>query len=230
MTVNIIGHQQKLQRFEQIRASGIPINENALNKLRSACGALELFPSPNVCDNSIYDENVGETVFTLGVYIHNNSEQIIRLAACRIRAPWADTDFRWLEHPWRKVPREYSYSHRVMGPAGFDPEVVLNHRFGRSGRLYPDDCWDGLLIGVGRAAIPVDYRERQAVKVQLLIYEGNGTCHKVDVKLGVRRSEKSRQEYQKWLEASSLGQSETDNRGKRVRSKQTGRIESLVTV
>jgi len=57
------------------------------------------------------------------------------------------------------------------GLAGHDPEDVLNHRLGSNGKLLPDGDLDGLLLGVGQASIPEQYKDRQAVSMWLSVID-----------------------------------------------------------
>lgn len=92
----------------------------------------------------------------------NESDRIILPMEYRLEIPWHEWQFRWLEKPWMKVPRESDYMFPSHGLCGHDPEDVLNHRLGNKGKLLPGDDLDGLLLGVGQTPIPEQYKDRQA--------------------------------------------------------------------
>lgn len=85
------------------------------------------------------------------------------------------------------MPREYLYLFPSDGLAGFEPEVVLNHRLGSKGKLFPGGDLDGLLLGVGREPIPEQYEDRQAVSMRLSIYEQRASPYILNLKFIVQR-------------------------------------------
>ena len=123
------------------------------------------------------------------IVISNDSPQVIRLDQCRIELPWFDSEFHLLEPPWRKIPREYSYSSPNAPTLSFEREAVLNHRFGHQGRLNPGDSLDGMILGAGSQAIPDQYQHCEAVKVQLLIIDGQGKMYQENPRVMLDRSE-----------------------------------------
>ena len=123
------------------------------------------------------------------VVISNDSPRVIRLNQCRIELPWHDTEFRLLEDPWRKMPREDSYSSPKVPTLSFEREAVLNHRFGHQGRLNPGDSLDGMILGVGSQGIPDKYHHRQGVDVQLVIIDEQGKMYQESARVMLNRSE-----------------------------------------
>src|SRR5882762_10506377 len=86
-----------------------------------------------------------------------------------------------------KVPRECVYMFPSHGLAGHDPEDLLNHRLGSNGKLLPDGDLDGLLLGVGQASIPEQYKDRQAVSMRLSVIDQRGNSYGMSVKFMVHR-------------------------------------------
>jgi hypothetical protein len=123
----------------------------------------------------------------LAIMMQNESYKIISPMEYRLGIPWHEWQFRWLEKPWMKVPRECVYMFPSHGLAGHDPEDVLNHRLGSNGKLLPDGDLDGLLLGVGQASIPEQYKDRQAVSMWLSVIDQRGNSYGMNVKFMVHR-------------------------------------------
>ncbi len=119
--------------------------------------------------------------------INNDSPRTVWIREFRVEIPWWEPQFRWLEDPLGKVPREYTYSFPDPGPVGFERHVVLNHRLGRKGRLYPGDCPEGLLLGVGQEPIPSNYRHRQSLEMRVWVYDEKGGRFGADITFLVDR-------------------------------------------
>jgi hypothetical protein len=175
--------------FSELQALGVPLDGRVMERSRTAELGLYLrvFESPIDC--TILDAQLGGTFLMIPVIICNDSPRVIRLDQCRIVLPWHDPDFRLLEDPWRKMPREYSYSSPKVPTLSFEREAVLNHRFGHQGRLNPGDSLDGLILGAGSQAIPDQYHHRQGVDVQLVIIDGKGKMYQESALVILDRSE-----------------------------------------
>jgi hypothetical protein len=136
----------------------------------------------------IFDAEFGGTVLNIHVVICNDSLRVIRMNQCRVELPWCDPDFGLLEDPFRKVPREGMYWSPKAPTLRFEREAVLNHRFGRQGRLNPGDSLDGFILGEGPQAIPVHYHNREGVDVQLAIVDERGKTYQASVRTMLDRS------------------------------------------
>jgi hypothetical protein len=175
--------------FSELQALGVPLDGRVMEHSRTAeLGLyLRIFESPIDC--TILDAQLGGTFLMIPVIICNESPRVIRLDQCRIELPWHDPDFRLLEDPWRKAPRENKYSSENAPRLSFDREVALNHRFGRQGRLNPGDSLDGLILGAGSQAIPDQYHHREGVDVPLVIIDGKGKMYQESARVILDRSE-----------------------------------------
>ncbi len=165
--------------------------------MNAACCGLEISQSPCSPLSSVFESDSGGAAYALDISIQNVSDRILRPQGPQLEIPWHETHFHWLENPFQKVPREYTYSHPFYGPAGWDPEAVLNHRLGPRCILYPGACLEGLLLGVGEASIPDRYVDRQDVWVSLSIFDQRGNCYTSDVKLLVTRQGQLRRRQEK---------------------------------
>jgi len=184
--------EEQFQLFAQLRRGGIPLDESVLEEINVAHRGLAIYQSGNCAENRVFELESGATGFMMAIAIDNTSKRVLRPRAARLEILWPEPNFRWLENPVSKVPREDSYSFPRYGPEGFDPEVVLNHRLdGRCG-VYPDDPIEGLLLGVGQAPIPDRYLDRQSVRMKLTIFEGREGRSDVEVILGVCRERNRR--------------------------------------
>ncbi len=183
---------RELRFVEELHQHGIPIDGEVLRQMKDACRGLSLSQSPSEVDTEVFDLPCGVTGYRLGIRMHNGSYRIILPLEYRLEIPWHEWQFRWLERPWTKMPRESVYLFPSHGLAGHDPEDVLNHRLGSKGKLLPGGDLDGLLLGVGQAPIPEQYKDRQAVWMLLSVIDQRGNPYELKVQFIVRR-EKQRQ-------------------------------------
>jgi len=181
--VNKSINQAQIKLLDELCAVGIPLNPDILQESRAASDDFKIFQSPDILESGVYGQVGGETFFMVGIVLFNGSDRVVRLQACRLQIPWHEPRFRWMKNPLGKIPREYCYWHPAFGPAGFEPDEVLNHRFDRGLKLFPDDSIDGLLFGVGESPLPEEYIDRQRIRTRLTIFESRGNCHFLDVNL-----------------------------------------------
>ena len=182
--------QEELQGFSELRRAGIPLDEAVVEEIETASRGLVIRQSGNVAENCVFDLYSGGAGYMLATAIYNPSKRIHWAHEARLKLLWPESDFRWLENPLGKIPREYDYWFPPPGPAGFDPAVVLNHRLRHGCKLYPDDCLEGLLLGVGQSPIPDHYVDRQGLKMRLSIYDEKGNRYASDVILRVSREQR----------------------------------------
>ena len=173
--------------FSQLRAAGIPLDEEVLEAMKAAPRGLSLFQIGTALESGTFDLIPGGTAYMLSVAICNDSNRVVWLHDFRLKIPWSEPRFNWLEDPLRKVPREFIYSFPNGGPIGFDRDVVLNHRIGREDKLYPGDCREGLLLGVGQERAPVEYRDRQRLQTRLSVFDERGNRYDLDLNLLMSR-------------------------------------------
>ncbi len=190
-------NEEELGLCDELRSGGIPLDQEVVEQMRAACRGLLIQQCGTALETAIFDLESGGAAYVLNVAIDNVSDRILRPQEPRLEIPWSDLHFRWLENPFGKAPREYTYSLPPYGPAGFDPEVVLNHSLRPGRKLYPGDYLEGLLLGVGQASIPVHYVDRQAVKLRLSIYDERGHRYTSDLILLVSRERKPRRQQAK---------------------------------
>jgi hypothetical protein len=176
-------------KFSELQALGVPLDGAILERLRTAELGLQIQVFQSAIDCTIFDAQLGGTFLMIHVVISNDSPRVIRLNQCRIELPWHDTEFRLLEDPWRKMPREDCYSSPKVPTLSFEREAVLNHRFGHQGRLNPGDSLDGMILGVGSQGIPDKYHHRQGVDVQLVIIDEQGKMYQESARVMLNRSE-----------------------------------------
>ena len=175
--------------FSELQALGVPLDGGVLERTRTATLRLYIKIFPSVIDCTICDAQYGGTFLMIHAFICNDSPRVIRLDQCRIELPWYEPDFRLLEDPWRKMPREHSYISPKVPTLLFEREAALNHRFGNQGRLNPGDSLDGMVLGVGSQAIPDQYHHREGVDVQMVIIDGRGKVYQVNARVMLDRSE-----------------------------------------
>src|SRR5712692_1331055 len=171
----------------QLRGAGIPLDAEVLKAMEAACRGLAIYQDPIIISTGIFDLYSGGTGYMLSIFIHNDAPRNVWLHEFRLEIPWWEPEFRWLEDPMRKVPREYIYSLPPPGVEGFDRDVVLNHRLRRNGRISPDGWLEGLLLGVGQEPMPSGYRDRQTLNMRLSVFDERGNRFEADIKFLVDR-------------------------------------------
>src|SRR5712692_3434080 len=179
--------QEELALVSQLRSRGIPLDEEVLEAMQAACRGLSIYQTGAVHENRIYDLVSGGMALMVSMAIYNDSLPNVWIREFRPEIPWFEPQFRWLPYPLGKVPREYTYSLPDPWPAGFEPDVVLNHRVGRRGKLCPGDCIEGLLLGVGQEPIPSNYRHRQALEMRVWVIDEKGNRFGADITFLVDR-------------------------------------------
>jgi hypothetical protein len=179
--------ERELETFATLRRGGIPLDEEVLKVLKAASGGLSLFQTGTAVENTVFDLDSGGAGGILSIAVQNDSEEINWIRECRLEVLWEEPHFRWLDDPAREPSGTHCYSFPPPGPVGFEPEVVLNHRIGRRGQLYPGEQLEGLLLGVGYAPIPDQYRHRQLLRTQLVIVDRRGNHSALRIKLQVNR-------------------------------------------
>jgi len=179
--------QEEYRRLKELHSLGVLLDESVLEEMSSVCRGIAIYQSGTIVENAIFDLDSGGAGYMLAVAIYNDSDKILRPQEPRLEIAWPESHFRWLENPLGKVPREYTYSFPPPGPAGFDPDAVLNHLLRPGRKLYPGDLLEGLLFGVGQASIPAQYLDRQALQMRLSILDGRGNRYSSDVTLRVSR-------------------------------------------
>src|SRR5712692_4875446 len=179
--------EEELALVSQLRSRGIPLDGEVLEGMQSAGRGLSILQTGTIADTRIFDLDSGQMALMSLIAICNDSPRIVWMHEHRVEIPWWEPRFRWLEEPLRKVPREYTYSFSDPGPVGFERDVVLNHRLGRKGRLYPGDCLEGLLLGVGQEPIPSNYRHRQSLEMRVWVFDEKGNRFWGDITFLVAR-------------------------------------------
>jgi hypothetical protein len=177
----------EVRRLRDLQRGGILLDEEVLEGLKRASRGLSLFQSGNAAENEVFDLDDGGWGCTLSVAIHNDADRVIRLRHYRLQVPWHEPDFRWLENPLRKSPREPWYSFPPHGPIGFEPEDVLNHRVGSKGQLNPGESFEGLLLGAGRGCLPDEFGDHQHVPSRLTVFGGRDDRCELEVTFWVHR-------------------------------------------
>jgi hypothetical protein len=184
--------EEELLFFSELRTAGIPLDEEVLEATKAASRGLSLIQIGTSIESGTFDLIPGGTGYMLSVAICNDSNCDISLHDLRLKIPWSEPQFHWLEDPLHKVPREFVYSFPEGGPMGFDRDVVLNHRIDQQGKLYPGDCLEGLLLGVGQERAPVEYRDRQRVQTRLSVFDERGNRYDLHLNLLMSRGQQPR--------------------------------------
>jgi hypothetical protein len=180
---------EALALARQLRDAGIPLDGEVIEEAANrTCSRLSVFQNSNFVETNVFDLESGGTGYMLSVMVHNESDQVVQLQAFRLEIPWWENSFRWLQDPFRESPRQYTYSYPAPGPAGFERDIVLNHRLGDQGRIMPDDWMEGLLLGVGDEPIPEELSDRRRVRIPLSIFDGRGNRYHLDARFYVSRA------------------------------------------
>ena len=179
----------ELQRYEELVHWGTSLDPMIVEKARAACRGLEITQSGGPLENVVYIETAGGFGIMLSVEIENISDKIICIDAIRLKMPWFDGDFCWQKKLSSKGLRERGgYVLSACGTCGFEPDVILNHRFGRNFRLYSGDVIEGFLLGEGTTSVPEEFSDRRKVPMQLVVYLRDGKSYSGWMELVVSRN------------------------------------------
>jgi hypothetical protein len=178
---------EELRQLDRLQGEGIPFDQQIVNDLERASRGLSLSQTGDPAQNCVFDLDRGGWACTLAIAICNRSDRAKCVQEYLLEFPRFEWNFKWLEDPFRKSPRGYSYSFPPPGSLEFEREVVLNHRIGRKGRLNPEDSFEGLLLGKGQACLPDTFRDRQRMLAKLTVFDGRGDRYELKVTLWVNR-------------------------------------------
>jgi len=176
-----------LRILRDLHRGGIALDGDVLDGIRSSSRALSVCQTGSPNENCVFDLDSGGTGYLLSIAIQNETARTIWLQEFRLGVLWHDPQFSWLSEAPRTSSRAQTYSFPPPGPVGLDREVVLNHRVGTSGRLNPGGTIEGLLLGIGEASMPTEYRDRQQIRLRLEIFDRQGGCSSRVLDLGVSR-------------------------------------------
>src|SRR6266852_3304299 len=179
---------KELQVIEDLHLYGTPLDATFLEDAKAAWRGLEITQTGDCPENAIHAQPSGGIGLMVSIALENLSIRVISIRAVRLKIPGIDTDFHWLKRLSSKEVCEFGgYTLPASGPCEFDPAIVLNHRFTRGFKLYPEEQIEGFLLGEGTASIPDDYPNRALIPVQLVIYDGNDRSHRAWLKLTLYR-------------------------------------------
>lgn len=179
------GRQDDLAIISQLRAASIPLDEEVVRAATAAGRGLSLY---GLGPGRIIELYRGGAGYCLFVGLRNNSERIISPHAYRLKLPWEEERFGWLEPCRRGRPTRNIYVWPDEGPHGFAAGEVLNNRLGPKGRLFPGDRLEGFLLGVGDGAIPENYRNGERARATLTVFDARGNRSETIVKLVMEKS------------------------------------------
>jgi hypothetical protein len=184
-----------LELATELQQAGIPLHEDVLDRMRLDRRGLSIYQTGTIPENEIFDLGSSMGVM-ISLAIYNDAPTNIHIAQFRLEIPWLEPQFRWLQDPLRKSPREDLYCFPVPSLLAFEREVVLNHRIGPQGLLLPGDCLEGLLLGVGESSIPENYRNRQSLDLQLRVIDSLGRQVSSTLKMCVDRKKPGRHQFE----------------------------------
>ena len=152
--------------------AGCPLDPEVEHQVREVQQGLEIYQSGTLIQTWMFDLKSGGMGLVLSCGIFNRAARNLHLQQFRVRLPWDDPSFDWLEDPYHKSPREEVYE--FPRSYEFPRNVVLNHRIGCQGLLIPGAVMDGYLLGAGLMPIPEQYLHRQRMNIQLEIIDSSG--------------------------------------------------------
>lgn len=179
--------EAELGILKDLQHGGIALDGDVLDGIRSASRALSVCQTGSMNENCIFELDNGGSGYMLDVAIQNRTNRVIWLQEFRLEMLWQEPHFTWLNESPRVSPWAYTYAFPSPGPVGFDREVVLNHRVGMAGRLNPGGAFEGLLLGIGAAALPDEYLDRQRVRLTLEIFDRRGFRYSKRLDVAVSR-------------------------------------------
>src|SRR5579864_4861926 len=153
---------------------GCPLDPEVEQQMRDAYRGLEVHQGGSIVENSIFDLECGGMGLMITAEIGNATAHNLRLQQFRMKLPWDDPSFCWIEDPNRKLPRKHLYEFPKPSQLAFEREVVLNHRTGSNGLWLPGEWIEGLLLGIGQMCIPEQYGHARSLTLQLQVLDSCG--------------------------------------------------------
>jgi hypothetical protein len=173
----------------QLAEAGIPVHEEALEKMRVACYRTErrhlmISQYGGECDRAfvIPGRGTGYVVYTK---MANDRGGMVALCDVALRLPWADRYFEWLGDPEELYRRK---SYRFQNDLDYPKNEVINHFvFGRR-RLRYSDFIEGALLGFSAVRIPDCFPHGCLLEAELIVTDQLDIKYCYDVTLYVDRS------------------------------------------
>jgi hypothetical protein len=157
----------------RLMEAGCPLDPEVEHQVREAQQDLEIHQSGTRIQTWMFDLKSGGMGLVLSCGIFNRAVRNLHVQQFRVRLPWDDPNFDWLEDPHHKSPREEFYE--FPRSYEFPRDVVLNHRIGCQGLLIPPGAvLDGYLLGAGLMPIPEQYVHRQGMNIHLEVFDSGG--------------------------------------------------------
>jgi hypothetical protein len=144
--------EAELGILKDLQRSGIALDGDVLDGIRSASRALSVCQTGSMNENCVFDLDCGGSGYMFNVAINNETTRAIWLQEFRLGMLWHEAEFRWLNESPRVSPWAYTYAFPSPGPVGFE----------------------GLLLGIGAAGLPDEYLDRQRVRLTLEIFDRRG--------------------------------------------------------
>jgi hypothetical protein len=176
--------QADLEIFSQLRATGIPLDEEVVREMSAASRGLSLYQVGVGKILELYDGRIG---YCLYVGLRNDSDRILSPHAHRLETLTEGQNFAWLKASARREPKGEVYVWPGHGTHGIPAGEVLNHRLGSKGKLFPGDCLEGFLLGVGDSTIPENYRNGQRISRKWTVFDGRGIRYHKIIKLTINQ-------------------------------------------
>lgn len=161
---------------------GIPLDGEAVSSLRKSSRGIEVCQTGYFFENEVVELDCGGTGITVSLGIENPSHKVITIDQYRLKSHW--TQISWLKEPTKKL-----YGYQMPDPLRhpYARDLVLNHRVGRKGKMYPGDLVEGLLLGLSDDAIPAEYVDGHKLSARVCLFDTRGNAYGCRVLLAVSR-------------------------------------------
>lgn len=178
--VRVTGEDQDLWR--RLRTTGCPLRDD----LQLDPMGLKITQVGGCTESEVFPLSRGRTGYIFWIKAVNSLPNLV-ISRWKLRLPWPDPDFRWLDDPLGKAPWD-DYRFPGDGPE-YPREDVINHLVDRP--LEGRRVLEGALLGVGWKPIPAGFRHGQLVQAELSAVDQFDQKFSAEISVWVDRSSES---------------------------------------
>jgi hypothetical protein len=158
--------------WARLELTGVPLDEPPFRDMTGVSevqGGISIEQQGDVTSSMITEVGNGRIYYSFDLYVMNNLRGCPRRFRWEIELPWEDQFFEWMPDPAADESPDHAYSFREIPGFVYPRELVLNHRFAKP--VAKGTVLEGLLLGMGCAAIPPEIRNGKRIDVKLTLVD-----------------------------------------------------------
>lgn len=181
-----------LELARRLRAGGVEVDVPEDNPQVSSVALLDVLirQTGGIIESTAYDY-LGGTGYMLFLRITVNIERFA-ISSFGLEVPWDDETIWFLDDPRELDGSEVYRLWAGGGPIEFDRDQVINHYADVRHMIPRGKSITGLLLGMGMAEIPEEYKHGTSIPAMLTIFDQNRQKYLSPVSLWADRSERRR--------------------------------------